>query len=262
MNTLKDSNIGNCKLCLEQKPLCESHIIPEFWYQPLYMNHKFIQPKVDEKLGVKIFQKGIKEPLLCVDCEEFLNTIYEQPIHQFWKEKVNIAALNYSKDSHFVLQNLNYTKFKLYHLSVLWRAHHSNNQMFEKVKLGAKHERILREMILTQQPGEETVYPVFGSVLFRKATGEVMKDMMIQPLQLKTRDGHYAYRFLFGGVVWWIGVSSHIRLEKNTDSLTKDGRMIFHKTYLEEDPRILELVENWSQKFQELPKSLMKESVI
>ncbi|MCG6146135.1 hypothetical protein [Leptospira bandrabouensis] len=148
------------------------------------------------------------------------------------------------------------------HLSILWRAHHSMNAMFEAVDLGAKHEKLIREMILTQIPREETDYPVFGSFYFRKATGEVMDDVMINPLKVKTVDGHFAYRFLFGGVVWWIGVSSHIRLEKNTDSLTKDGRMIFRKTYLEEDPRILELVENWSQKFRELPKSLMKESVL
>lgn len=259
MKRSKVSNIGNCVLCLEEKPLSESHIIPEFWYQPLYHNRKFIQPKLDQKLGVEIYQKGIKEPMLCIECEGFLNTRYEQPIHQFWKENIKITDLNGSEKSHFVLQNLDYTKFKLYLLSILWRAHHSENQMFRKVNIGQKHEKILREMILTQNPGEETDYPIFGSVLFRKATEEVMDDIMIQPLQLKTKDGHYAYNFLFGGVVWWIGVSSHIRLEKNSDSLSRDGRMILHKSYLEDDPRIAQLIKNWSETFQTLPSSLLVE---
>jgi hypothetical protein len=254
-----ETKISVCKLCLEEKPLCESHIIPEFWFQSLYTNNKFIQPKLDKKLGVEIYQKGIKERMLCAACEGFLNTTYEQPIHKFWKEYINITDLQGSNNSHFFLQNLDYTKFKLYHLSILWRAHHSENQMYEKVDLGGKHEEILREMILTQNPGEETDYPIFGSVHFRRATEEVMDAVMIKPLKVKTGDGHYAYNFLFSGIVWWIGVSSHMQLETNTDSLTSDGRMILHKSYLEDDPRIAKLIENWSEKFQYLPKSLLVE---
>ncbi|EMY71556.1 hypothetical protein [Leptospira vanthielii] len=259
MKSRKESKIRNCNLCLEEKLLCESHIIPEFWFQSLYHKHKFIQPKMDQKLGVEIYQKGIKEPMLCTECEGFLNTTYEQPIHQFWKENINIRSLNGSEDPYFVRQNLNYTKFKLYHLSILWRAHHSKNPIFEKVNLGEKHEKILREMILTKNPGKETDYPIFGSVLFRDRTGEVMIDLMINPIRVKTQDGHYAYKFLYGGVSWWIGVSSHIRLESNTDSLTDDGRMILYKSYLEDDPRIAKLIKNWFETFEELPKSLLVE---
>ncbi|TGL13506.1 hypothetical protein [Leptospira meyeri] len=259
MKSRKESKIGQCILCLKEKTLCESHIIPEFWFQPLYHNHKFIQPKMDKKLGVEIYQKGIKEPMLCAECEGFLNTTYEQPIHQFWKENIKVTDIKESKNSHFVLQNLDYTIFKLYHLSILWRAHHSENRMFEKVNLGEKHEKILREMILTNNPGEETDYPIFGSILFRDKAGEVMIDLMINPIRVKTQDGHSAYKFLYGGVSWWIGVSSHIRLEENSTSLNRDGRMILHKSYLEDDPRVVKLIENWFEKFQELPKSLLVE---
>ncbi|PJZ79865.1 hypothetical protein [Leptospira meyeri] len=90
MKSRKEAKIGHCKLCKEEKTLSESHIIPEFWFQPLYHNHKFIQPKMDKKLGVAIYQKGIKEHMLCADCEVFLNTTYEQSIHQFWKENIKI----------------------------------------------------------------------------------------------------------------------------------------------------------------------------
>ncbi|TGM05388.1 hypothetical protein [Leptospira jelokensis] len=259
MKSRKESKIGQCRLCLEEKPLCESHTIPEFWFQALYQNRKFIQPKMDQKHGIQIYQKGIKEPMLCTECEGFLNSTYEQPIHKFWKENIKISDLNGSEKSHFVLQNLNYTKFKLYHLSILWRGHHAKNPMFEKVCLDEQHENILREMILAQNPGEETDYPIFGSVLFRKATGEVMEDLMIQPLKGTTEDGHDVYRFIYGGLNWLIAVSSNIQLEENTDSLTSEGRMILHKTYLEDDPRIAKLVKKWFKTFQTLPTSLLVE---
>ena len=68
-----------CKLCNLEKELRNSHIIPEFMYQNLY-DH---QPKrfyslnvnVDEenKSSNRIEQKGIREYLVCNDCEGILS---------------------------------------------------------------------------------------------------------------------------------------------------------------------------------------------
>ncbi|WP_411823664.1 hypothetical protein [Leptospira sp. 'Mane'] len=252
------SKIDICKLCQENKTLAKSHIIPEFWYESLYnKNGKYIKPDFDRTKGLEILQNGIKEPLLCVDCEGFLNSNYEQPIHQFWKKNVNIHEMDFS-EQFFVLQNLNYSKFKLYHLCNLWRANHSINDMFNQVQLGSKHEGKIRTMLINEEPGPEIDYPILGSILFRRETGEVMDDMMISPSRTKTKDGHVAYNLLYGGIYWWIGVSSHIRLGEKTESLTKDGKMILHKSFVEDDPRIIKKAVKWSELFSEVPESLLK----
>jgi hypothetical protein len=65
--------IGTCKLCLEQKPLCKSHLIPKGVYalcratkarnpNPLVITHKFSMQT----------SRQLKTELLCFDCEQLL----------------------------------------------------------------------------------------------------------------------------------------------------------------------------------------------
>jgi hypothetical protein len=64
--------IMNCRLCDEKKPLTESHIISRFFYKPMEWKEKNFRYQI---LGVDLNriitdQGGIKERLLCVDCEQ------------------------------------------------------------------------------------------------------------------------------------------------------------------------------------------------
>lgn len=36
------------------------------------------------RLGRKFLQKGLREPLLCEGCEQFLNDNYEKPFKRYW----------------------------------------------------------------------------------------------------------------------------------------------------------------------------------
>lgn len=55
-------------------------------------------------------------------------------------------------------ENLDYKKFKLFLLSVLWRASVSKRDLFSLIELGS-HEDILREMIFEGNPKEKNDYP-------------------------------------------------------------------------------------------------------
>ena len=55
------------------------------------------------------------------------------------------------------IKGIDYKKFKLFLLSILWRAGISNLPIFRKVTLG-KHQEILRERILTNDPGSPDEY--------------------------------------------------------------------------------------------------------
>jgi hypothetical protein len=62
---------GRCALCQQDRELCASHIIPEFFYKPVYdEKHRFYTfstDPADEVEGPE--QKGLREHLLCKDCE-------------------------------------------------------------------------------------------------------------------------------------------------------------------------------------------------
>jgi hypothetical protein len=144
------SKFGICKLCLQQKKLCRSHILPEFLYKSLYdENHKYhVISNIPEKKNFKR-QIGLWEFLLCKECEAILQK-YEDyvyrllNVHQIQGEKYRNA---------FVINNCDYHKLKLFQLSLLWRIGISERKEFYKIKIPEKHNNILRHLLLSDNPG-------------------------------------------------------------------------------------------------------------
>lgn len=69
-NKAKNSH-GICCLCLCKSKLCDSHIIPEFFYkqQGLYdEKHRFHIISTEPLKHPPIAQKGMRERLLCKKC--------------------------------------------------------------------------------------------------------------------------------------------------------------------------------------------------
>ena len=57
-----------CRLCRRESNLRFSHILPEFFYLPMYDElHRTMSVSSDEK--EKLVQKGFREYLLCQECE-------------------------------------------------------------------------------------------------------------------------------------------------------------------------------------------------
>ncbi len=191
-----------CALCHQESELRRSHIIPEFLYETLY----------DEKHRLQVLsvlperenwreQKGLRERLLCDSCEQRLSV---------WERYASLAlrggvALTYRTEGRRVfVEGLDYSQFKLFQLSILWRAGVSTLPFFEKVQLG-KHAEILRRQLLAGDPGSPQRYPCFMFGL--KAANEAFTGVIMQPGRVRLH-GRVAYRFVFGGFMWAIQVSS------------------------------------------------------
>ena len=87
--------MGKCKLCLEESEIKNSHIIPEYFYKPMYYsNHRFMQLSTEQEKTTTFKQKGIRENLLCNSCEQKFS-VYEQYVSQlFFHSGVN----NFKRD--------------------------------------------------------------------------------------------------------------------------------------------------------------------
>jgi hypothetical protein len=147
-------------------------------------------------------QKGLYEQLLCDGCEQRLST---------WERYASLVLkggipLNAMRDGNlWRVSGIEYAQFKLFQLSVLWRASVSMLQFFENVALGP-HEETIRQMLLREDPGPPEQY---GCLMFGlQFDGDVVTDLMVQPGRIRF-DGHIAYRFVFGGFLWAYIVSSH-----------------------------------------------------
>ena len=180
-----------------------SHIIPEFIYSSLYdEKHRFHEISDDVKKKNKMPQKGIREKLLCSECEQHLSK-YERYASLVLNGGFSLTVRNKGRLVH--LGNIDYKKFKLFALSILWRAGVSDLSVFSQVKLGP-HEEKLRIMILNDNPGAEHQYPFILSPIIHE--NEVQEALIVAPTWTRL-ENHYAYRFVFGGIAWVFVVSGH-----------------------------------------------------
>ena len=230
--------MGICKLCLKDKQLIKkSHIIPEFMYSDLFdENHNYIlttNKEISKKDGRKRYKPTgeYEGEILCADCDNKTlgkfesyasKTLYGNniPLEQ---APVVSNHFNESGTRFSLVKNIDYQKFKLFLLSILWRASISKRPFFEEVSLGP-HEDRLRKMLLLENPGEERDYPI--QFLTYVNDKRMSRDFIGQPRTLKT-EGHRLITFFIAGVFYGFMVSSHPKPEGiMTSTIKKSNELI------------------------------------
>ena len=190
-------------LCRHDREIRRSHIIPEFLYEAMYdEKHRFHVLSVIEDQKDWMEQKGLREHLLCDDCETKISR-FEDYGRRVLKGG---AEFKFQREgSTVIVEGLDYRRFKLFQLSILWRAGVSTLDLFQHVQLGP-FEETLRNMVLDEQPGKQED---FGCVMFGLKNGiDTIADLIVQPVRTRSDDGHCCYRFVFGGFQWVFFVSS------------------------------------------------------
>lgn len=191
-----------CALCQKNQELKRSHIIPEFLYESLYDDkhrlHIFSAMPNEEN---RIEQKGLREPLLCGDCESLLSK-YERYASLVLS---GTAPVQSQRDGKLVIiSGIDYCRFKLFQLSILWRAGVSSLPIFERVQLGPHAER-LRSMILAQDPGPAELYACMMWLL--TTSSGVDPAIIMQPTPVRIL-GKTTYKFTMGNLMWQYFVAS------------------------------------------------------
>jgi hypothetical protein len=173
-------------------------------------------------------QKGFRYPLLCDACERFLNTTYESPFCRFWMDGQRLQRMRAADEN--VISDIDYAKFKLFHLSVLWRASVCLHPGFHRVSLGPHADRI-RTMLLSQDPGPASLYPILCGVIIDDDNGNVCSEVIITPLALEW-SGHTGYMFAFCGCQWLYFTPSRSMPEVAGIQLSERGSMRVDATSL------------------------------
>ena len=183
------------------------------------------------KKGYKPLQQGLREKLFCECCEQHFNELYEKPFNNQWiNTNSNPLPDPWSVSEPYWI-TVDYKSFKLFHLSVLYRASVSSLPNFVEVSLG-KHQDRVRQMILNQDPGIFWQYPIFGVAVIHHKTKKIIQSVT---MAYRTRyNEHHCYSIIYGGVQWSILVSSHRNHEFERCVLQDDGRMPFHSVQWEE----------------------------
>lgn len=210
-----------CRLCLQERDLRDSHIIPEFLYRPGYDEKGRMLALEKNNKRPRYIQKGLREKLLCDSCEGLLSKQYENYFSKYWYLKRTLPSSTTSE--YLSLDNIDYQRFKLFHLSVLWRASVSSLDPFQMVDLGI-HQETIRQMLLNGDPKQPSEYQVFGAVVLSPDTTKVLDGFVVSPT-FQITNGLKIYAFVFGGCIWHYVEGNQPFEAMLPISLTSDGKL-------------------------------------
>lgn len=155
-----------CKFCLQNHPkLLDAHIIPKAFFA--------FGADGQERSGSKILtskngcypknapQGVYDQKFLCAACERKIFAPWDDEAIKFFQKDLRNQYPLDSKLKIYSASEFNYENLKLFFLSVLWRAHHSEQDFYEKVNLGHKHEKIIKEILLNKNVSNCLEYPIF-----------------------------------------------------------------------------------------------------
>ena len=205
-----------CALCLEHRPLCNSHIVPEFLYAKLYNEkHQTMGIHGRGNDGFGLLQKGLRERLLCKACESLINLKYEIPFRQAWIDSRALPPGVWTFGETRVVR-VPYSHFKLFHLSVLYRAAIAKRRTYSGVTLSLDEIIRLRRMILAGDPGPVGRYRIAALAAIHHRSHELVE--MISSPQIVSDHGRRFFQMMYGGVEWTIKLSSasHLTFDKRT----------------------------------------------
>ncbi len=209
-----------CRLCRQDRELRLSHVIPELLWKPLYRVYGKALSIHRDLPFIRKLGRGIRERLLCDECERVLQE-HESYFARVWVQNARLP--NDIPENEILIDGLDYVRFKLFHLSILWRAGVAQDPAFYQTDLGP-HEQRIRKMILERDPGSPKDYRLFGFVVLRPGTRKVHRGVIAVPTRSR-QDGLWVYSAIYGGCVWNIVLSKHKASGFEQDCLTANGKL-------------------------------------
>lgn len=190
---------------------------------------------------------GEYEKLLCQDCEKKIKFFEDYAIAAIYggDRKNDPKCKNYKIPEGLVYtkcSNIDYVKFKLFLLSLIWRMSVSTREFFKSVHLGP-HEETIRRMILKNNPGNFDKYP---SVMINiGSVNKLTKGILQAPVRQRNK-AHIYYNLTIGGIIYLFYISDKAIPQKILDLVLKPNNELIvpHSTGILVDNLIKNLSRN------------------
>jgi hypothetical protein len=164
--------IGTCKVCLiDNLPLIgESHIIPKFIYRatktfkasriPFEIKHDRIGEPAKSANVIYKRTGAYERFIFCKECETRLSKL-ETYAASIWSELSNLETKMLSPDGAVFQRHIrvDYSKFKLFFVSVFWRAAISP-RITSLPEEEVEATELFRQMLMENNPKSEDEYPI------------------------------------------------------------------------------------------------------
>jgi hypothetical protein len=150
----KQNELEICAFCGEAGPLCDSHAQPRWLYRERGTDLKLIS---SNEVFTKSAPIGPYERLLCPNCEKLMRP-YDDYSAVFFRNRR--SWLRDEKTNWWVVYKYDYSRLKLFFISLLWRAAVAKHEFYSLVELDDRTLDDLHHMIETGDPGDEQNYSV------------------------------------------------------------------------------------------------------
>jgi len=195
-----------CKLCHKEKKLLKkSHIIPNFMYRDLFdEKHRLYEAKFksDNTIESKLRQSGgYEKNILCDDCDNKVLGSLESYSKSVLFGGISLKIRNEKNENGVIctfVEGLDYPKFKLFLLSLVWRASISTLSIFKNVSLG-KHQDSIGNMIFHNKPGKYLDYPC---AIFTYLNSTSYPHQLISEPGYINKKNKKLFFFLIGGALY------------------------------------------------------------
>lgn len=193
-------------------------------YKSLYdKDHKFYalvinDPVIKQESFFQEYRSGIHEAgLLCKVCDNQRLNTFENYMRTFLLGGNNLPkgkkpTTTYLDNDIMRMNHIDYSKIKLFILSILWRMSISSRPEFHDFSI-RNHEEILRETILKEMPKDDGLYPI---IIMRFRSIESLSNLIINPKIVELKTGVTIAILPIDGTVYLIG------LGELTDSYPND----------------------------------------
>lgn len=185
-------------------------------------------------------QKGLREYMLCRDCEEILQK-YETWFSKYWYQKQPIP--NPAEGKYVELNGFDFDSFFRFHLSILWRAAVATIDEFSAINLGPYEEK-LRKLLHGESTDFRKEPSIYGLVLRRPQTHKLCQWIITAPVCSRISDVK-TFTFVFGGCAWKYGISGHAVPFSESLQLKRPGRMVLPIIDYTEEASIYRVWKKW-----------------
>ncbi|QJB29904.1 hypothetical protein HF329_00710 [Chitinophaga oryzae] len=200
---------SSCLLCGKRaKLLRKSHIIPDFMYKGLFdETDRMMFMSLNDFSKHKYVQTGYYDKyILCSDCDNGRIGGWEKYAAAVLygggtKSLCNIEKrfVNEEMDTLFVT-GISYQRFKLFLLSILWRAHTSQNKFFKQICI-PDLEPALRNALVTDNAGADDDFKV--GILGIKGYDGNLANFVMNPDMRRIEGSNFAH-FMVSGFIYFI----------------------------------------------------------
>ena len=201
LKTLQYKPIGGvCQLCLQYRPLRESHVIPHSYFRHLMRRASGKAIVLDDfpLTNVRSDSQQWVEPLLCGDCEVIIGRYEAYTI-----ELLRSSARGSEGRSGISLAVEKPSAFRLFFSSVLWRASVATKNEFQKVLLPHELREEARRALLTGSPLPYRQLTCKLRVLVDRSGGfnhDELRQLLTTPIPRVVKNP-YSFLFVFDGLL-------------------------------------------------------------